>query len=1104
MKQFLQRCALMALALSAPFAAQAQTSDLLISEYIEGSGFSKAVEIYNGTASSIDLGAGQYRLELYTNGASSPGNSVSLSGPLAAGEVLVLCHSSANAAILAECDVQSNGTINFNGDDALVLRKASTSAGNGTVVDSLGDVGFDPGSEWGGVTADNTLRRKNTVCAGDTTLDDDFVPATEWDSFVNNTFDGIGSHTANCILGPVLGIADNTGAEGDSGTRSLDITVSLSVPAPAGGVSFTISDAGTGTATAGTDYVAFAPFTAGIAEGADSYTFQITINGDTDDEPNESIVLTLSGVDGDVESGDLSAIATIQNDDAPITPINDIQGNGSASALDGNVLTTEGVITVIRGNGFFIQSTAEHDDGDATTSDGLWVFTGGAPQASLAVGDVVQVSGTVDEFQPVSFTYPVTELLPSNIVETGTAALPTPVEITAADFAGPLIEPDVLEHLEGMYVHIASARIVAPTRSVNAEFEVVVDGVARPLREAGISIFDPYDVPAGLEATIPWFDANQERIKLRPAVGGTPLLDARGSVADVYGALDYVGSSGAVNSWQVWYDPNLIEVASGAPQAVADAGANDITVAGFNMLRFGIDGNEANRRTKAAAVICDWLKAPDILGVSEVDDIATLTALADQLNATCASAPAYAPHLVEGNDVGGIDVGFLVSHRAVREGVRVEVLEVEQHGKDTVQKNKDGSDSDKLLNDRPPLRLKAVVHFTDGRRYPLTVIAAHQRSLSDVDSSDAVNPATHLGYSIRGEEVRAKRAEQAAYVAQLVDDLQTADPSGKIVLVGDFNAFDVNDGYVDALGITTGNPAPETEVIHWADSPLSPANGGRPLLVGNELTANPEERYSYIFGNITQTLDHVLVNEALVEDAAVTGATVDHARVNADFRSGHQSVYNPPYTAENPPLRTSDHDPVRLTIAIKPDTTPPTLAPVLPGLILQGGTYVVTPNASDENGIASASCSPTPLDTGSRGAKSVTCTATDLAGNTASVTLSYTVTSAQFQWQQPLLPVVYSVKADQRVLLQWRLVNTQGGWVDTLEGATVTSAPIACPSPFAIALPPYTGSPIELQNIGTGMYRKTWQVAAAQAGTCLRMNLDVGDGKPHTVLFKLK
>ncbi len=58
------------------------------------------------------------------------------------------------------------------------------------------------------------------------------------------------------------------------------------------------------------------------------------------------------------------------------------------------------------------------------------------------------------------------------------------------------------------------------------------------------------------------------------------------------------------------------------------------------------------------------------------------------------------------------------------------------------------------------------------------------------------------------------------------------------------------------------------------------------------------------------------MNEALVADPAVADARVDHARVNADFRGAHQSVYNPPYTAENPPLRTSDHDPVRLTIGV--------------------------------------------------------------------------------------------------------------------------------------------------------------------------------------------
>ncbi len=70
------------------------------------------------------------------------------------------------------------------------------------VVDSLGQVGApDPGTEWGtGLTstADNTLRRNATVCVGDTVPTDAFDPAAEWQGFAQNTFDGLGSHTADC------------------------------------------------------------------------------------------------------------------------------------------------------------------------------------------------------------------------------------------------------------------------------------------------------------------------------------------------------------------------------------------------------------------------------------------------------------------------------------------------------------------------------------------------------------------------------------------------------------------------------------------------------------------------------------------------------------------------------------------------------------------------------------------------------------------------------------------------------------------------------------------------------------------------------------------
>lgn len=171
-------------------ALAAPPTELFFSEYIEGSSFNKAVEIYNGKGAAVDLST--YTVELYSNGAASPSQSVALSGTLADGDVFVIAHAAADAAILAVADATSSAVINFNGDDAVVLRN------NGVVVDAFGQIGVDPGSQWSGGGQDDTLRRAETVCAGDTNPDDAFDASAEWVTFAQNTFDGLGSHTADC------------------------------------------------------------------------------------------------------------------------------------------------------------------------------------------------------------------------------------------------------------------------------------------------------------------------------------------------------------------------------------------------------------------------------------------------------------------------------------------------------------------------------------------------------------------------------------------------------------------------------------------------------------------------------------------------------------------------------------------------------------------------------------------------------------------------------------------------------------------------------------------------------------------------------------------
>lgn len=120
--------------------AMAAPTELFISEYVEGSSNNKAVELFNGTASAVDLSAGQYALQMYFNGNATAGLTIALNGVVQPGQTFVIVHGSAAAELLAKAQ-QTNSASWFNGDDAVVLTKA------GQVIDSIGQVGFDPGTE---------------------------------------------------------------------------------------------------------------------------------------------------------------------------------------------------------------------------------------------------------------------------------------------------------------------------------------------------------------------------------------------------------------------------------------------------------------------------------------------------------------------------------------------------------------------------------------------------------------------------------------------------------------------------------------------------------------------------------------------------------------------------------------------------------------------------------------------------------------------------------------------------------------------------------------------------------------------------------------------
>ena len=746
---------------------------------------------------------------------------------------------------------------------------------------------------------------------------------------------------------PLVAVNDASAFEGDTGTSPLTFGIGLSAPAGVGGVTVAYATAD-GTATAGSDYVA-ASGTAVIPEGATSTTVAVAINGDTATEPNETFFINLTSPTGAVIS-DSQGLGTIQNDDVIIVPINAIQGSGLISPLNASIVTTEGVVTAQKfNNGFFLQS--EGGDGNPATSEGIFVFTSTAPPATAALGNRVRVTGTVAEFTPstnlnqLSITQ--LTLVTSIQVLATNVALPAPVELTSADFGATAL-PGTAEKYENMRVRAASSRAVAAadgfitessaTSGTTGVFHVVLSGVNRPTRETGIGVLDVFPIPGG--KTPPRFDTNQERLMVRSRgqVGATPIaLDADAEITNLVGVLDYFSGT-----WALLPDtlaPPTV-VGGKTPTAVDTARYEDVTIGAFNLLRFFDEVNNSNgaptltaaaldkRLTKTSLAICDFLKAPDILGVVEVENLRVLGLLADRINATCASAPAYVPYLVQGNDAGGINVGFLVSNRSVGAVNRVEVLEAVQFGKTTLFTAPDASTS--LLNDRPPLLLRAIVHQDNGAAFPVTAVVNHLRSLIGIDDS---SPGSG-GWPTESERVRNKRAQQALFLANLVEARQQADANERIVLLGDFNAFEFSDGYADVMGIIRGNEAAEPNVLTYVASPIT-----APLIDGSELIVDPAEVYSYVFAGNTQTLDHVLVNEELVLDSA--DLVVDHARINADF-----GVHN--YGVAGNAIRVSDHDPVRLAISVA-DFRSADLsitAAATPATVAAGGTATFTATAS--------------------------------------------------------------------------------------------------------------------------------------------------------------
>lgn len=592
--------------------------------------------------------------------------------------------------------------------------------------------------------------------------------------------------------------------------------------------------------------------------------------------------------------------------------ISEVQGEKNVSAFEKESVRLTGIVTARLKDGFFLQSPDDKTDGNPLTSEGVYVYTKSEPTGDAAIGNLISVTGIVQEFKKKSEpdTLTITELSfykdkDTIKVVSKANALPKPILLSAEDFKSNKI--DQLERYEGMRVTLAEMTVVAPTNGrVNEKtgasesdgiFYGVLKGVPRPFREAGYDVYD-YSFfnekeRAAIKKDTPKiavFDHNPERLRVESAeqLGAQPInVTAFAEIKNLTGVVHY-----GFRAYSILVDadnkPTVSNLVKAAPLPAPTE--RQFSIAAMNVERFFDDEDDPNikeplitsdgfekRLKKVSAAVRNYLQTPDVVAVVEMENLAVLKKLAERINKDAETGgkpnPKYEAYLVEGNDIGGIDSGFLVK------SARVEVLETKQFGKDEKFENP-VSKNQVSLNDRPPFLLRAAVKDPKTNQ-PLefTVIVNHLKSLRGYnDDKDA-------------PFVRLKKKLQAEFLAKYVAERLKANPNERIALVGDFNAYQFNDGITDIIGTLKGAPVGKDAVQNASDDLLNPdLNDLVDMIKANQM-------YSYSFDGNAQVLDHFLVSPAFKKHLGGFG----YARLNADF----PEIYRNDETRVE---RFSDHD----------------------------------------------------------------------------------------------------------------------------------------------------------------------------------------------------
>ncbi|MBL6082220.1 hypothetical protein JMJ56_30040 [Belnapia sp. T18] len=603
-----------------------------------------------------------------------------------------------------------------------------------------------------------------------------------------------------------------------------------------------------------------------------------------------------------------------------LTEIPAIQGTGQRSAFDSQVVTTRGIVTAIDTNGsrgFYLQSPT--GDGDPATSDAIFVFTNAAP--AVQVGQLVEVTGTVDEFLPsgaAAGSLPTTEIMATGtgaytVVDAAPEAGVTPTAIGGANSRLPPTEDltagaNFFESLEGMLVTLAAPTAVAPTNGFGEIYTAVAGSDGQPYG-TGFSARGTLNVDGGTPSfgatNTVGGDFNPERLQLDPDTGvlpgfNAPAVDVGARISDVTGIVNY-----DFGQYQVVPTQAFTVTAPSTLQRETTAltgSAGRLTVATYNAENLD-PGDGAARFGTIAAEILTNLGTPYIVALQEIQDndgptnsdvtsaSQTLGQLVQALNA---AAPvgveyAFADNPFVNDDAVGGEPGGNIRNAFLYRTDRVGLVDASLRtvAADGTAITEPGGYLDQAANPNNPFyesRVPLAADFTF-QGETLTVLSNHFTSKGG--SAALLNEQQP---PFNGGEVQ--RAAQAQAVNSFVDGLLAAHGDAKVVVAGDLNEFEFEEplDILEGLARIENYDVPGDDPIA-ATATLVPV--GQRVLFDQVETLPADERYGYLFEGNSQALDHILVSAALRPVAEY-----DTVHINSEFAT-----------------QTSDHDPsvLRLT-----------------------------------------------------------------------------------------------------------------------------------------------------------------------------------------------